>query len=170
MKGNVGRQWWQKRLPPRIEAEESQPIVAVHSPAVIYTRTTLRSFLFLLMCLVCATAISYFVFRYVAPRFLAPTIPHELVGVWQVTEGEMQGATLEFTWYGTASAVVFRNGKREVTNSTVKVEQNKIFLTTRDEKTGKEDTVFQTIISLTPDELIIRDADMNTYKMVRVHN
>jgi hypothetical protein len=49
------------------------------------------------------------------------------------------------------------------------VEGKTLFLTTRDDETpGKEETVTQTIIELTADELVLRDEDLVTYHMKRV--
>jgi uncharacterized protein (TIGR03066 family) len=122
----------------------------------------------LLLCLFGSTAVSFAAFKYVAPRLLGTSIPRELVGTWQVMEGDLQGATLQFTWYGTATAILFKQGKKETTNSNAKVVGKVLFLTSRDAVTGAEDTVTQTILQLTEDELVIRDEDRNVYRMKRV--
>jgi hypothetical protein len=124
-----------------------------------------RLWLFLLVCLVGATLASFVIFKYIAP-----TIPHELIGTWQVAEGPIKGATLEFRWYGTAiGTLIDKQGKKEVTDSSVKVSEKTIYMTSVD-ATGKQETVVQTILKLTKDELIIRDEDRNTFVMTRVRN
>jgi uncharacterized protein (TIGR03066 family) len=125
-----------------------------------------RLWVFLLLCLAGSSLASFVVFKYIAP-----TIPHELIGTWQVADGPMKGATLEFRWYGAAIATSpDKQGKKEITDSSVKVVGNTIFQTTQHAVTGKEDTVSQTILKLTENELVLRDEDRNTYAMTRVRN
>jgi uncharacterized protein (TIGR03066 family) len=124
-----------------------------------------RLWLILLFCLVGSTAASFVVFKYVLVK-----IPPELVGTWQVTAGSLRGWTLEFRRDGTAIATRYERGQKIVTDYSAKVEGKSMWLTTRDEKTGKEDTVTQTIVELTADELVIRDEDQITYHMKRVSN
>jgi len=125
----------------------------------------LRLWAFLLLCLVGSAVISFVIFKYVAP-----SIPHELIGTWKVTDGPLKDATLEFRWYGTAIATSNSKGKEEITESSVKVVGNKILLTSTHAVTGKDDTVSQTILKLTEDELVLRDEDRMTYAMKRVRN
>src|SRR5262249_9077207 len=108
---------------------------------------------------------SFVIFKYVAP-----SIPRELVGTWKVTEGPLKDATLEFRWYGTAIATANVKGKPEITDSSVKVVGNRILMTSKHATTGKEDTVSQTILKLTEDELVVRDEDRMVYSMRRVRN
>jgi uncharacterized protein (TIGR03066 family) len=123
-----------------------------------------RVWLVALICLVGATVASFFVFKYL----LLPGIPPELVGTWQVTDGPLRGATLEFRRNGTAVAVMYKEGKKETTNQSVRVEGTTMVLTGQDDPSGKNDIVTQTIVRLTDDELVIRDADRNTYRMKRI--
>src|SRR5947209_4217818 len=111
--------------------------------------------LVLLLCLVASSVVSFLVFKYL----IVGGIPRELVGTWQVTQGPLRGATLEFRADGTAAAVMNRRGKKETTNSSVEVKGKTVLLTTKDETTGKEDTVTQTIVTLIDDELVLRDED-----------
>jgi hypothetical protein len=126
-----------------------------------------RTWLVLLLCLVGSTAASFVAFKYVAPFLFAPTVPHELIGTWEVTEGGLKGATLEFTWYGTSTAILNTKGKPEITKSTVRVVGRTIILTSKSES-GVPERYTQTILQLTPDELVIRDEDSHVYKMKRV--
>jgi len=125
-----------------------------------------RLWLFLLLCLAGSTLLSFVVFKYIAP-----TIPHELIGTWQVADGPMKGATLEFRWYGAALATrLDKEGKKEITDSSVKVIGKRLLLTSVDGATGKQETVVQTILTLTEDELVFQDEDHKTYAMKRVRN
>jgi uncharacterized protein (TIGR03066 family) len=128
-----------------------------------------RLWVILFLCLLGSGAVSFIAFRYVVPRFLGADIPRELVGTWQVSEGDLQGATLEINWYGSATAVLYKQGKKQTTNSRAKVVGNVLLLTSRDES-GAEETVTQTIMQLTTDELILRDEDQNVYRMQRVRS
>jgi uncharacterized protein (TIGR03066 family) len=118
----------------------------------------------LLVCLVASGAITFVIFK-----FFVFDVPNELIGTWQVTDGGLRGATLEFRPDGTATAILTRQGKKEATHSSVKVVGKTIYLTDRDER-GKQETVTQTILSLEEDKLVIRDEDGNVYRMKRLKN
>src|SRR5262245_52496526 len=124
-----------------------------------------RLWLILFLCLAGSTAASYVVFKYIVVK-----IPPELVGTWEVKAGPLRGWSLEFRRDATAVATRFERGQKIVTYYSVKVEGKTMWLTTRDEKTGKDDTITQTIVELTADELVIRDEDQKTYQMKRVRN
>ena len=117
----------------------------------------------MLLLLVGSAGVSFALFRYVLPR-----IPRELVGTWQVVDGNMKGATLEFGWLGTGSATMYKHGKKEVAQSSVRVRGNRIFMTYKDAVTGLDDTVIQTIVKLSDDELVFRDQDEVTYRLTRI--
>ncbi len=122
-----------------------------------------KLWLFLLVCLVGSSLASFVIFKYIAP-----SVPNELVGTWMIADGPLKGATLEFRWYGTAIATLNVKGKKEETRQAVKVAGSKMLLTSTDDATGKEDTVSQTILKLTKDELVIRDEERRVYTMKRV--
>jgi len=121
-----------------------------------------RLWLILLACLAGAAVVSFVLFR-----FVFPPVPAELIGNWQVTEGPLRGATLEIRANGTAVASVDKQGKKLVSRSTVKVEDNLLYLTTRDSKTGEQETFVQTILNVSENELVIRDEDKLVYRMRR---
>jgi hypothetical protein len=60
--------------------------------------------------------------------------------------------------------------KKEITKATVLVAGKTIFLSTKDAATGIVEKTIQTILQLTPDELVIRDGDGYVYKMTRIHS
>jgi hypothetical protein len=72
------------------------------------------------------------------------------------------------SWYGTAVSTAYKQGKLDTINYTVTVEDKKIHLTTTDARTGKEVRTIQTIVTLTENELALRDEDQNVYRMIRV--
>jgi uncharacterized protein (TIGR03066 family) len=109
--------------------------------------------------------VSYLLFTYVVT-----SVPSQLVGTWEVTDGVLRGATLEFHRDGTAIATMHKQGKKAVTNSSFRVEGPQISMTTTDDKTGKDDTVVQSIVELTDFDLVIRDEDLNTYRMRRIRH
>jgi uncharacterized protein (TIGR03066 family) len=121
--------------------------------------------LVLLLCLAGSSVASFVVFK----LLIVPSMLPELVGTWEVIDGPLRGATLEFRQDGTALAVRHKQGKKETTHSTARVEGKTLLLTTRDDETpGKEETVTQTIVELTADELVLRDEDLVTYHLKRV--
>jgi hypothetical protein len=122
----------------------------------------------LLLLLVGSFVASFFI-----SRTVLATVPPELIGVWQVTDGEMKGATLEFRkpiyrWYGTGFASMYKDGKKEVAEATVSVRSKRIHMTYKNSTPGMADTVIQTIVKLTDDELVIRDQDQATYHLIRI--
>jgi uncharacterized protein (TIGR03066 family) len=122
-----------------------------------------RRWLWLVLLLVVAFVASFYVFRVVVP-----TVPYELVGTWRVVDGDMKGATLEFHWDGTGYAAMDKQGKKEVAESSVKVRGKRIYMTYKGGMPGLPDTVIQTILKLSDDELIIRDQDERVYNLVRI--
>jgi uncharacterized protein (TIGR03066 family) len=133
------------------------------APAPAPAPTNRRVWLLLILLLVASSGISFVVFRYV----VAGT-PREIVGVWRVVDGPLRSATLEFRPDGTATATLIRLGKTETTHSVFRVSGQTIYMTDRDDKTGKEETVTQTIVAMENDELVLRDEDRNEYRMKRV--
>jgi hypothetical protein len=128
-------------------------------------RRSLRIVWLMLLILAGSTVVSFVVFRYVVPR-----VPRELVGTWQVVDGDMKGATLDFRWYGTGYATMVKQGKKETAESSVRVRGKRIYMAYPGQRPGEEDTVIQTILTLTEDELVIRDQDEITYHLVRIRD
>jgi len=122
----------------------------------------------LLFLLVGSAAVSFVVFRYVLPSVYG--VPLELVGTWQVAEGNFKGATFECRWNGTAVFTVHKGGKKESDQYAVRVRGNRILLTAKDPTTGDEQTLMQTILKLTDDELVFRDQDEVTYHLIRIRD
>jgi uncharacterized protein (TIGR03066 family) len=153
------RPWTRQRTPPT----EAPDIGTAPQPAAVSSWRGTRLVLILVLCLAGSTAASFVVFKYLIAK-----VPSDLVGAWEVKEGPLKGWSLEFRRDGTAVATRFERGQKIVTDHTAKVEGHTLWLTTKDEKTGKEDTVTQTIVELSADELVIRDEEQKTYQLKRV--
>ncbi len=166
MNNRMDRQRRSRKSWRRSASEPAEPKPAEPKPDIKPSSRRPRLWLVLLLCLAGSSVVSFVVFKWL----LVPTIPPELVGTWEVTGGPLQGATLEFRQDGTAIAIMYKQGKKATTHSSAKVEGKTLFLTTRDDTPGKEDTVTQTIVELTADELVLRDEDLVTYHMKRVRN
>jgi hypothetical protein len=162
MKRILGREWRERRQRRQAQEEVVEQTTAEPQAEVKPVKRKRRLWPLLLICLLASSVVSFVIFKYIAPR-----IPRELVGTWQVVEGDLKGATLEFRWYGTATAVEYKQGKKEIVNFSVEVDDDVIYLTTRD-ALGRQETLTQTILEMTDNELIIQDADHKTYRMVRV--
>jgi hypothetical protein len=162
MKRILGREWRERKQRRHAQDEVVEQTAAAPPAAVKPTAPKRRLWLFLLLCLLGSSVASFVIFKYIAPR-----IPRELVGTWQVVEGDLKGATLEFRWYGTATATEYKQGKKETVDFSVEVDDDIIYLTTKD-AFGRQETLTQTILDLSDNELIIQDADRKTYRMVRV--
>jgi hypothetical protein len=170
MKKSMHRRWHLRRNGGPAQAEAAEQETAAPPAAVQPVGRKRRLWLFLLICLLGSSAVSFVAFKYIIPSFVAPSIPRELVGTWEVLEGDLKGATLEFRWYGTATAVAYKQGKKETVNFSVQFDDDVIFMTSKQDLFGKEETLTQTILALTDDELVIRDADWKTYRMTRVRH
>jgi hypothetical protein len=170
MKKSVYRGWHLRRHGRPSQGDAVALPAAAPPAAVKPTERKRRLWVILLVCLLGSGAASFVVFKYILPGIIAPSIPRELLGTWAATEGDLKGVTLEFRWYGTAVATSYRQGKKEIINYSVEVEDETIFLTDKHPAPGMEETLIQTIVKLTDNELIIRDADQKTYRMIRVRN
>jgi uncharacterized protein (TIGR03066 family) len=163
---NLDRRWRREHI--EDQQQEPEQTTDLSQATATATPRKLPLWLILALCLCGSTIVSFVGFKYLGPALVAPSIPEELVGTWKIATGGMKGATLEFTWHGTAIATEHKQGKTETTHSSVKVEGNKILLTSRKDDTGEPETFVQTIVKLTGNELVIRDEDRQTYRMVRV--
>jgi uncharacterized protein (TIGR03066 family) len=117
-----------------------------------------------LLCMAIAATATFLVFE----NFVLSKVPRAMLGKWVVTEGEMEGATLEFFRDGTMLAKVDVNGKEGVINAKVRADDNTVWSTTTSLMTGREVTDTQTIISLTDTEFVLEDKKGTLIKMERV--
>jgi hypothetical protein len=82
-------------------------------------------------------------------------VPSELVGKWVVTEGPQVGATFDFYRSGTMVGRVNDAGNEAIVNASIRVEDKKIYSTTRNPQTGRDDTMVLTIRTLGPNALVV---------------
>ena len=94
-------------------------------------------------------------------------IPAELVGKWEIMEGPDEGGTVDFYRSGSMVAHVNLAGKLGIIEARIRVEDNKIHVTTRHQQTGAEGTRVQTIKSLDGDRLVLQDENGNLLKLIR---
>ena len=95
------------------------------------------------------------------------TTPSELVGKWVVTEGPDKGGTVDFYRNGTMVAKVNNKGMEGIIEAKIRVEDNKIHVTTRHQQTGELGTRVQTIKVLDAHRLVLQDERGMTIKMER---
>jgi hypothetical protein len=132
-------------------------------PATAKPERNRRLLWILFICLAGSTAVSFIVFRYVVA-----SVPREIVGTWRVVEGDYKGATFECSWSGSGIFTMSKNGKRESTESSIRVRGKRIFMTSKHPLTNAEDTLILLILKLTDDELVFRDQDQTVYNMIRI--
>jgi uncharacterized protein (TIGR03066 family) len=123
-----------------------------------------RKRLLLVVAVAVVFAASFAVFEFVLPG----KIPPEIVGEWRVVGGDWSGMTLEFKRNGSMTGKVFANGKDNVIEGEAEVDGKTLRTTTTNPYTGKSETGTQTIITLTPTELVTQDAKGATITMQRV--
>jgi hypothetical protein len=105
----------------------------------------------LALCLLLAAAGTWAVMEFVVWNKL----PSDLVGKWIATGKQV--ATLEFSRNGTMVGRFNVEGKLHVVEARVAVENQTLFITTRDTQGKNELTTKQTIKSLNSNELVLQD-------------
>jgi uncharacterized protein (TIGR03066 family) len=123
-----------------------------------------RKWLVMIAVAAVVAAASFTVFELVLPG----RIPSELVGVWRVVGGKLNGMTLEFRRNGTMIGKAVVDGKDNEMEGEVAVRGRILRTTTTNPYTGKADTGTQTIISLTETELVTEDPTGARITMKRV--
>src|ERR1039457_2618563 len=97
-------------------------------------------------------------------------LPRELVGTWEVVHGppEYKDAVFEFHRSGKMVGRLNDNGNLRIMNAEVRVEEDKLFITTRHRRTGEENVSVQTVRKLTDRELEVADERGRVIKMARI--
>jgi uncharacterized protein (TIGR03066 family) len=95
-------------------------------------------------------------------------LPKELLGKWVVVDGPMKGAAFEFFPNGKMIAKLNVNGNLAIIDATIHVENKKLLSTTKNPKTGKEDTRVLLIRTLTAREFVVEDDQGSLVKMRRL--
>jgi uncharacterized protein (TIGR03066 family) len=117
----------------------------------------------LALCLVFACAGTWAIMEHLVWNRL----PSSLVGKWVVQGGEQDGATFDFYPNGVMIGRVNLGGKEGIVNAQVAVEEDTLFITTKNPRTGQADTKTQTIKTLNAKELVLDDERKNVFRMVR---
>ena len=99
-------------------------------------------------------------------------MPAELVGQWEVVQGppEFKDAVFEFNRSGKMVGHLNDNGNLRVMNAEVRVEEMKLYITTRHPKTGAEHLSVQVVRKLSEREFIVADEHGTITKMTRMRN
>jgi len=97
-------------------------------------------------------------------------LPSALVGKWEVVQGPAIYKEAEFEFYRSGKMVghVNENGRVGIIYATIRVEEDKMYITTHQEKTNREHVSVQTIRTLTERELIVADEQGKIMKLVRM--
>lgn len=98
-------------------------------------------------------------------------LPGELVGAWEVVHGPPEYKEAVFKFYRSGKMVghLNDNGNLRIMNAEVRVDGNKIFITTRRPSTGEEKTIVQHVRTLTANRLVVEDEQGQRLSMERTH-
>lgn len=95
---------------------------------------------------------------YLAVRFLdRPTLSPDLVGEWRIVGGEMNGARLIYGADGTFQAKWTEGGRAVTMEARVEQHGDRLHYAVFDPASGRTVDKVQTILSLSPSELIIEE-------------
>jgi uncharacterized protein (TIGR03066 family) len=152
---------WRVRVPARERATFQEGPVAMKNakpprpvPAIAPATDGARRLWLLLPLGLAAFLLSWAVLELVVWNVL----PEELLGKWVVTQGPQEGATFDFYRSGKMIGRINQAGKLHIIDAVVRLEDNKIYSTTRHPQTGQETTVAQTIRTLTAWDLVVEDS------------
>jgi len=149
-----------KKTAERLRRGEARPGASVASKSA---RPWFPHWATALLCMAVATTATFVLFDH----FILSKVPRVMLGKWVVTEGEMEGATIEFFRNGTMLAKMDVNGKEGIINAKVRADENTVWSTTTNPMSGREQTDAQTIISLTDTQFVLEDKKGTVMKMER---
>ncbi len=97
-------------------------------------------------------------------------LPSELVGRWEVVEGppEYSEAVFEFFRSGALVGRLNDNGNLRIMNASVRLEDDKLYVTTRRPSTGEEHVSVQTVKTLSEREFVVADSRGKIMRMLRL--
>jgi uncharacterized protein (TIGR03066 family) len=97
-------------------------------------------------------------------------LPSELVGRWEVVHGpdEYKEAVFEFHRSGKLIGHLNHNGNLQMMKADVRVEADKLFITTRRQSTGEVHVSVQTITKLNERHLVVMDEVGRDMKLARI--
>jgi len=117
-----------------------------------------------LLCLLISAGGTFALFEFV----ILSRLPRAMLGKWLVIEGEMEGATAEFSRKGTTIWKVNMKGKEAIIKGRVEVDEKTMRITTTNPMTNEPVTDTQTILTLTENQLVIEDQKGTVIKMERL--
>lgn len=96
-------------------------------------------------------------------------LPPELVGKWEVVQGPPEYREAEFEFYRNGKMVghLNENENLRIMNAQVRIDGNKIYITTTRPSTGEEHVSVQTIRTLNDKEFVVADERGAIMKMMR---
>lgn len=146
--------------------EQQHPQIQAQNPGAqqLPQRFPLLRWAILAVCVVAPAVGTYWLFDNV----IWAKVPSKLVGRWGVVGGDQDGATLEFFRNGTLVAQVNVEGRHGIIRSQVRVDGNKLFVTSVNPQTGQSETRKQMIKTLTTTDLVLEDQDGKRFKLVRL--
>ncbi len=95
-------------------------------------------------------------------------LPSEVVGTWEIADGQHGGDTFEFYRNGMMVGTVYPNGKEGKINARVKMEGKTLVFTSTQPQTGLVTIQVQTIRTLTSRQMVLEDEQGQILKMERV--
>jgi len=97
-------------------------------------------------------------------------LPKELVGKWEVVQGPPEFAEAEFQFFPTGKIIGHFNdqGNDRPMEADVRVEEGKLYITTRRPSTGEEHVSVQTIRTLNDRQLVVADERGMIIRMARI--
>jgi hypothetical protein len=135
---------------------------------MVAKRPVLRRLILILLCVTSAAAVSAVVGAWGLTEFVLPSkLPPELVGKWVVNGGPQDGATFDFHRRGTMTAHLNDNGTEVVVEARASVVDRKLFTTTRNPHTRKDETSASKIQELTPNSLVLETDKGEVFRMTR---
>lgn len=94
-------------------------------------------------------------------------IPSQLVGKWVVEGGKQDGATLDFFRDGSMVGRMNHEGMEARINARVRLDGEKLYVTSTNPNTKSDETKIQIIRTLTASRLEIEDEQGNIWRMSR---
>jgi uncharacterized protein (TIGR03066 family) len=136
----------------------------VKPPVPPARRPLLSRWALILLCLVLAGGGGTWA---VTENVIFSRLPLELLGKWVVQGGPQDGATFDFYRNGSMVARLNNNGQEALVKARAAVEGKKLLTTTRNPRSGKDETRTSTIRELTRTSLVLETEQGEVFRMSR---
>jgi uncharacterized protein (TIGR03066 family) len=80
-----------------------------------------------------------------------------MLGKWLVIEGGFEGSTVQFFRDGTMVSTLRKDGATQEIQGIVQLEGTQLWVTTRDQRGGKETTDMLTLLELSAEQFVTQD-------------